>query len=152
MSENYYVIPVDFISSDLNWVKQIHIANVNWNGVMLQAVRGDEPFKKNFHSDMSSAFCYAGVYGFPTLESWDDIRNLLETGDYAIIGESYGNEAIPVDEFIDMVENNKSPRNSRYLSQREWLMKDPYFLNELSFVSATAIDVDGYSIEYREFF
>lgn len=152
MTTNYYLIPTKMVEADvdLDWVKQIHIAQFSHNGFLLQAVKGMQSFQRIFNDNIdSSIFYYAEVSDFDTVETWEDIKNLIMSNKFSIIDEY--DEIIDSHVFIQRVEeNNDLPHDSRYNHMIDWLNKNPILSNSSHF-ETIALDPEGYSFEYREF-
>lgn len=153
MSTNYYLVP-KFIAErgiDLEWVKKIHIGQRSVDGILLQAIRGNFPFKRRqFGFNDSTVLHYPPVHNFETVESWSHMKSIIESGEYSVVDEY--NVVVTNEFFIELVENNSGFKTeNRYEKTLEWIDDHSDVLSAKS-RNYLALDNEGYSFDYREFF
>lgn len=157
MSTNFYIVPSLFGADPDNmipveWIKQVHIAQSSNHEFLLQAVRGNTMFEndelENLTSSAYSAVYHSPVDGFPTIETWEQWKNIIENPDYTVVDEY--DVVVSADEFIHNVENTNAGSRARFDQMTEWRANNPYQLTRAP--RSDYLDPDGFSFEVREFF
>lgn len=145
MSTNYYLIPSAAATNGVpfGWIQQVHIGQFAVGAFLLQAVRGDDSFDGPAKPHGKYTY-WSPVSEFPTIETWDEWKNVINDPQFAVIDE-YGS-VMDKQEFMTRVD--ESDASKRFHDMTVWRDSN----SSLAMFSRTDyMDLEGFSFEVKEF-